>query len=65
MSEIGGKPRLRYMKAVGTLRVCFNGHGENIHREVKAKLKTPYPEDKATGYKAGELRGGFSITAPL
>jgi hypothetical protein len=65
VSEIDGKPHLRYMKAIGTLPVCLNCHGEDIKPEVKAKLEALYPEDKATGYKAGELRGAFSITAPL
>lgn len=65
VTEIDGKPHLRYMKAIGTLPVCLNCHGEDIKPEVKAKLEALYPEDKATGYKAGELRGAFSITAPL
>jgi len=65
VTTIDGKPHLRYMKAIGTLPVCLNCHGENIQPEVKAKLEALYPQDKATGYKAGELRGAFSITAPL
>jgi hypothetical protein len=28
---------------------------------VKAVLAKEYPEDKATGYKAGEIRGAISI----
>jgi len=63
--EIDGKPHLRYMKAIGTMPVCLNCHGTDIKPEVKARLEALYPEDKATGYKAGELRGAFSITAPL
>lgn len=63
--EIDGKPHLRYMKAIDTMPVCLNCHGTDIKPEVKARLEALYPEDKATGYKAGELRGAFSITAPL
>ncbi|MEW6764645.1 MAG: DUF3365 domain-containing protein [Pseudomonadota bacterium] len=62
---IDGKPHLRYMKAIGTLPVCLNCHGENVAPETRAKLDALYPNDKAMGYKAGELRGAFSITAPL
>ncbi|MGK0674398.1 MAG: DUF3365 domain-containing protein [Halothiobacillaceae bacterium] len=65
VTEIDGKPYLRYMKAIGTMPVCLHCHGEDIQPEVKAKLDALYPGDKATGYKAGELRGAFSITAPL
>lgn len=65
VTERDGKPQLRYMKAIGTLPICLTCHGEDLKPEVKAKLESLYPEDKATGYKAGELRGAFSITAPL
>ncbi len=60
-----GKPHLRFMKAIGTLPVCLSCHGENVAPEIKAKLDTLYSNDMAIGYKAGELRGAFSITSPL
>ncbi len=60
--EIDGHKKRRYMKAIGTGGVCLLCHGTSIHPDVKAKLKELYPEDKATGFQFGELRGAFSIT---
>jgi hypothetical protein len=51
----------RYAKALPVAAVCLNCHGENINDAVKAKLAAEYPDDKATGYKAGMLRGLISI----
>lgn len=58
---------LRYMKAIGTAPVCLSCHGnsEQISETVQAKINSLYPHDKATGYKAGELRGAVSIKQPL
>lgn len=51
----------RYMKAIPTGEVCLNCHGTNISPEVTAKLDELYPDDKATGYKVGDLRGAFVV----
>jgi hypothetical protein len=32
---------------------------------VAAKLKTLYPDDKATGYQTGDVRGAFTISQPM
>ncbi|MBK6742164.1 MAG: DUF3365 domain-containing protein [Hydrogenophilales bacterium] len=55
----------RYAKGLPVGAVCLNCHGELITDGVKAKLATEYPNDKATGYKAGMLRGLISIKRPL
>lgn len=55
----------RYAKALPVGAVCLNCHGENITDGVKAKLASEYPNDKATGYTAGMLRGLISIKRPL
>ncbi len=55
----------RYAKGLPVGAVCLNCHGESITDGVKAKLATEYPHDKATGYKAGMLRGLISIKRPL
>lgn len=60
----GGKV-LRYAKGLPTGAVCLNCHGETINDSVKAKLAAEYPADKATGYKAGMLRGIISIKRAL
>lgn len=52
----------RYMKAIPTSGLCLNCHGEKLSVAVKDKLKQLYPEDKAIGFKEGDIRGAFSIT---
>ncbi|MCW8924245.1 MAG: DUF3365 domain-containing protein [Gammaproteobacteria bacterium] len=55
----------RFMKAIPTGEVCLKCHGENIAPPVKAKLKELYPDDMATGYKLGDVRGAFTIIQPM
>jgi hypothetical protein len=48
---------------VGAL--CLNCHGEvgkNINEETAATIQNLYPEDKATNFKQGQLRGMWAIT---
>ena len=51
----------RYMKAIPTGDVCLMCHGEHIAPDVEEKIKSLYPNDLATGYEKGELRGAFTI----
>ncbi len=47
--------------------LCLSCHGtiENgLLKETKEFIKSKYPNDKATGYKIGDLRGIWSITIP-
>ncbi len=55
----------RYAKALVTQPVCLTCHGANIADGVKAKLAAEYPDDKATGYGPGMVRGIVSIKRPL
>ncbi len=55
----------RYMKAIPTGGVCLACHGESIAAPVREKLQSLYPEDKATDYKSGDIRGAFTITQPM
>lgn len=59
--ESNGKKEFRFMKAIPVGEVCLKCHGENIDPAVKAKLGELYPNDKATGYKLGDLRGAFTV----
>lgn len=46
---------------------CLNCHGEvgkEISSKTAEKLKSLYPDDKATGHKVGDLRGMWSIGLP-
>ena len=63
--ENNGKKSFRFMKAIPTGEICLKCHGENIAPPIKAKLQELYPDDKATGYKLGDVRGAFTITQPM
>jgi len=63
--EKDGQRQLRYMKAIRTAAPCLTCHGSEIDQKIQDKLNELYPEDKATGYEAGDLRGAFSITEIL
>jgi len=54
---------LRYVKPILVQAECLNCHGsENeIMPEVKQLISQAYPDDKAVGYKIGDLRGAVSL----
>jgi len=66
VSTADGK-EFRYAKALVTQPLCLNCHGDpdKMPPDVKAKLATEYPDDKAVGYSAGMIRGVLSIRKPL
>lgn len=51
----------RYMKSIAVKPPCLACHGSQLAPEVAEKIREHYPEDQATGYKAGELRGAFTL----
>jgi cytochrome c551/c552 len=55
----------RYMQAIPTQEGCLACHGHTIDPAVKAALDRYYPDDQATGFALGELRGAFSVRHPL
>lgn len=62
-----GKREFRYMKAIAIApdAPCLACHGSAIDPKVGARLKTLYPQDQATGYKTGDLRGAFTLRQDL
>lgn len=60
----GGR-EFRYMKAILTLPLCLKCHGTDLAPEVATKLNELYPEDHATGYGLGDLRGAFTVTVAM
>lgn len=63
--EADGQQRFRYMKAIPTGKLCLKCHGTDIDPAVSAKLEKLYPEDKAIGFKQGDIRGAFTIIKDL
>ncbi len=63
---INQRANFRYMKAIPTrAKPCLACHGENINSEVLATIKRKYPGDLATGFKAGDIRGAFTLSLPI
>ncbi len=64
--EQNGKRVFRYMKAIPTAeKPCLLCHGSHIEPDIAAALDKLYPKDQARGFKAGDIRGAFTITRPL
>lgn len=63
--ETGDGAEYRFMKAIPTGAVCLACHGKVLAPEVAAQIESLYPEDKATGFSEGDLRGAFVVTKAL
>jgi hypothetical protein len=53
------------VKAIPTKAGCLACHGSDVAPDVKAKLANLYPNDKATGFNAGDIRGVFVASKVL
>ena len=62
----GGKGTWRYAKPILLQKGCLVCHGSpsEIPPEVAEGLRDKYPDDPATGYKLGDLRGIVSVRFP-
>lgn len=60
-------PSSLYMQPITIQKACLQCHGssDTIHPEVAKKLNTLYPQDQATGYKEGDLRGAVVVEIAL
>ena len=54
----------RYLQAQPVEPLCLVCHGSSLAPDVEAALRAHYPEDRATGYELGEIRGAFSLSTP-
>jgi len=57
----------RYVKALPVQPLCLSCHGpaDQLSPAVKSALGHHYPNDRATGYSAGQIRGAISVRKPL
>lgn len=60
--EVDGGQEFRFMKAIPTGDVCLLCHGAQLAPGVSQALAELYPEDKATGFSIGDIRGAFVVT---
>lgn len=63
--ERDGEVVFRWMAPIMMGDVCQACHGTNVSDEVKAVIAEHYPDDAATGFMPGELRGAFTVEKVL
>jgi len=63
---VDGQPVQRYIRALPVGAICLSCHGDaaSFSPSVQAKLQAHYPNDKATGYSLGQLRGAITLKRP-
>jgi hypothetical protein len=54
----------RYMRAIVLQPPCAACHGTELTPPVKRVIAEHYPDDRATGFEVGDLRGAFLIDWP-
>lgn len=62
----GGAKVERWMRALPTAELCLNCHGtsDRIAPATAARIAALYPQDRATGYRVGEIRGAITLKRP-
>lgn len=61
IAETESGTEFRYMQAIPTGGLCLQCHGSVIAPDVANRLQELYPEDRATGYREGDIRGAFLV----
>jgi hypothetical protein len=59
--QVSEKTVLRYMKAIPTGGLCLVCYGSKLADDVSSKVNELYPNDQATGFKLGDIRGAFTL----
>jgi hypothetical protein len=57
--------RLRWMRPIVLQPMCASCHGADIDSGMREVIGALYPQDQATGFSPGELRGAFTATVSL
>ncbi len=67
VTEAEGTKALRFMKPITMKKPCLACHAapDQLSPEVRSALADRYPDDQATGYREGDLRGAISVIVPL
>jgi len=55
----------RYMKAIPTGELCLTCHGPALAPAVADRIEALYPQDQATGFQPGDIRGAFVVVQPV
>jgi hypothetical protein len=51
--------RKGFLKPIITMPICLKCHGSSIDSNLSKEILGKYPNDKATGFSAGDIRGFF------
>ena len=52
------------MRGIAVEPVCLACHGKALSPETTTALRRHYPDDAATGFDAGDLRGALWVEVP-
>ncbi len=56
--------RSGYVEPILLQPLCLTCHGETLAPDVASRVAELYPEDRATGFEVGDLRGVFWVEFP-
>jgi hypothetical protein len=59
--KAGAKTEHRYMKAIPTEPLCLTCHGKQLTPSLQQAIRAKYPNDAATGFNAGDIRGAVYV----
>ncbi len=60
-----GQDTLHYARGIRTEAACLLCHGPAVAEPVRAAILARYPQDAATGFEEGALRGAFWVAVPM
>ncbi|MBO6520145.1 MAG: DUF3365 domain-containing protein [Rhodospirillales bacterium] len=63
--ERDGEKVFHLIQAVPMFDTCLGCHGSDIDPATLTRIKELYPDDNATGYAVGDIRGAFSLYKPV
>jgi len=63
--DVDGQRVFRYLRAIPTKAMCLRCHGPAVAPEVLTAVKRLYPDDEATDFREGDIRGAVSVQQPL
>lgn len=59
--KVGDKTIYRYMKPIPTVGLCVTCHGGDVSEKITQRINFLYPNDLATGFSVGDIRGAFTL----
>ena len=49
------------MKPIPTVGLCVTCHGGDVSEKITQRINFLYPNDLATGFSVGDIRGAFTL----